>query len=340
MSRTFRFILKYKLLHVIYWLVSILIFLHYRQERFGGDFFGDIVTTLIVFGGKMLAVYSTIYFMIPQFLNRRKYFYFFLGSLTCMMIAASISSAIVSLYHFMVLSKFSANSLIMTFSQFVDMIMDVVIFVLAVTIFSRYENEKRNQQVEKEKLETELNFLKAQINPHFLFNALNSIYVLIGLDKEAAEKTMLRFSDLLRYQLYECKEHVELEKELHFLGDYIGLETLRKENNLKVNYNIPGEIPYKKIAPFILIPFVENAFKHVSRSAEQENFIDINAEINKNNFLFTVVNSVNGSAHSTGNKGIGLQNVQRRLELLYPEKHNLQIHKTENSFLINLEMHV
>jgi two-component system, LytTR family, sensor kinase len=340
MNKTFHFILKYKLLHFGYWLISIVFFMHYRQERYGGSFFSDSVTTLIVFGGKMIAVYSVIYFLIPRFLNRRKYLYFILACFVCMMLASVLSSLVVSVYHHFINGKFSSGFLIMVLSQFIDMIMPVVIFVLAVTIYSRYESDQRNKQLEKEKLETELNFLKAQINPHFLFNALNSIYVLIGIDKDAAEKTMLRFSGLLRYQLYECKDKVEIEKELNFLNDYIGLETLRKENNLKVDYDFPNAIPYKLIAPFILIPFVENAFKHVSRNGDQPNFIDIQASFVNNIFLFSVMNSVNRTSDRFENKGIGLQNVKRRLELLYPAKHQLKIENDKNSFSVNLELNV
>ncbi len=153
-----------------------------------------------------------------------------------------------------------------------------------------------------------------------------------------ASETLLKFSGLLRYQLYECAEDtVDIERELSFLNDYIGLETLRKEKHLEVKFDTSQQLKYFKITPFLLIPFVENAFKHVSHNSENKNYIHIKATFADHTFSFSVSNSFDGNVLSK-NGGIGLQNVKRRLELLYPEKHALKIEKQKNIYAVKLEL--
>jgi LytS/YehU family sensor histidine kinase len=203
---------------------------------------------------------------------------------------------------------------------------------------------RREQSLEKEKLETELKFLKSQFNPHFLFNTINSIFVLIHKNPMMASESLAKFSDLLRYQLYECNEQqIPLEQELTYLENFIELEKLRQDDgNFKLT--IQFEQPYSgdlSIAPFVLMPFIENAFKHVSQRKDQTNWIRMNLRFDKQQLYFTITNSIsviNNSSELMAYSGIGLKNVKRRLDLIYPEGHDLRIEKDSEHFEVTLRL--
>jgi LytS/YehU family sensor histidine kinase len=205
---------------------------------------------------------------------------------------------------------------------------------------------QREHLLEKEKLETELKFLKAQFNPHFLFNTINSIFVLINKNPRMASESLAKFSGLLRYQLYECNEQqIPLVQELTYLKNFIELERLRQDGNVKMTIEI--EHPMNSnlvIAPFIVMPFIENAIKHVSQFKDRENWIRMNLRFERNQLALTVSNSASLQHHVSGNfmpyNGIGLKNVQRRLDLLYPGKHDLTINKGDDQFHITLHVNL
>lgn len=207
------------------------------------------------------------------------------------------------------------------------------------------QSRQREKAMEKEKLETELKFLRSQFNPHFLFNTINSVFVLINKDPESASAALAKFSDLLRYQLYECtEEKISLRRELQYLDDFIELEKLRHSSdrfglsiNVSSNYN-----ENLVIAPFVLIPFVENAFKHVSRSRDQDNFISMDLSFKDDRLSFEISNSVRRqheiSREVVAHHGIGLKNVRRRLDLIYGDRYDLDIQESEDRFVVRLNM--
>jgi LytS/YehU family sensor histidine kinase len=208
------------------------------------------------------------------------------------------------------------------------------------------ETKKRQQLLEKEKLETELKFLKSQFNPHFLFNSINSIFVLIHKNPDMASESLAKFSDLLRYQLYECNEaQIPLRQELTYIENFIELEKLRQEHNMELDIQIneqhAGDL---SIAPFILMPFIENAFKHVSKKKDTSNQISMKLDIDQQELCFDICNTVSAQFNSSSEpmpyKGIGLKNVQRRLELLYPNKHVLRIQETDELFTVTLHLNL
>lgn len=206
-------------------------------------------------------------------------------------------------------------------------------------------NRSSKEQLEREKLEAEVKFLKAQINPHTLFNGINSIYHLIDKDKEKAKEVLVGFSEILRYQIYECSDdEILLSRELLFLENYFNLEKIRKGTDIEINYDytIDNTGNYK-IAPLLLIPFVENAFKHVSNHNEKDrNFIRCRASIDENKLYFIVENSTDSQdgpeVKEQLKKGIGLANVRERLKLLYPEQHSLQIKNQNNVYNVSLNL--
>ena len=201
--------------------------------------------------------------------------------------------------------------------------------------------QKELLEKEKQKTEVELKALKAQINPHFFFNTLNSIYSM-ALDKdERLPGTVLQLSDLMRYFLYESKDNfVPLEKELAVADNYIALQKIRSGEQLSIEIIKQGEVNGQKIAPLLLITFLENAFKHGAKGSSGNTFIRIDIKVEKNKLNFTVENNkglideVNTGDHN----GLGLENVKRQLELLYPGKHLLNIKDQSDRFVVGLQL--
>lgn len=209
--------------------------------------------------------------------------------------------------------------------------------------------EKQKNQLEKDKLQSELDFLKAQINPHFLFNGINSIYHLIGEDDKMARDTLLQFSGLLRYQLYDCGvNYISLEKELNYISNYINIEQVRKGEDAVFTFNLPDKednhlLKKYKIAPLLLTPFIENAFKYLSfHSCQTNNFINMDFNVSESGVLHLKLSNSFDRTFKTRKDnvgGIGLENVKRRLKLLYPNgKHQLNISSTQNVFTLNLKI--
>lgn len=187
--------------------------------------------------------------------------------------------------------------------------------------------EQQQQEKQKERLVSELSFLRSQISPHFIFNILNSIVYLIRSKSDAAEPVTLKLSDLLRYMLYESENaQIPLEKEVLYLKSYIELQKVRFEEDVEISFHTEGVATNQMIEPMLLIPFVENAFKH-GVGMVIDPFIDIDLKILHNSLRFSVKNKIapETAAEKDNSSGIGLKNVQRRLELLYPQKHELSV---------------
>jgi len=218
----------------------------------------------------------------------------------------------------------------------------LVIAGLAIKLVTDYfRMQKRLVEIAKEKAETELNFLKSQINPHFLFNSLNSVYFLIDKNNMEARQALHTFSDMLRYQLYEVKgEKIPIEKEIGYLKDYIGLQKLRIEN-CSVQFNVDEGMKSFFIEPLLLIPFVENSFKHLSHYINgKKNEIQIDLSKQNGEVRFQIRNTTEGrQVHEFSDAGgIGLNNVKRRLELLYPQKHELNMAEEQGWYDVQLKI--
>jgi LytS/YehU family sensor histidine kinase len=196
----------------------------------------------------------------------------------------------------------------------------------------------------KEKAEAELSFLKSQINPHFLFNSLNSVYFLIDKSNSEARNALHKFSEMLRYQLYEIKdEKIPIEKEISYIQDYIDLQRLRRDEKCSVKINIDEDVKNFFIEPLLLVPFVENSFKHLSHfSDEKLNEIKINLARENGEMRFFIKNTTEEKRVNEVKKygGIGLSNIKRRLELLYPKKHELVINEHDGWFDVQLKMKI
>lgn len=203
------------------------------------------------------------------------------------------------------------------------------------------KSERKRQNLLEENYKTELKYLKAQLNPHFLFNGINSVYHLIGKDNTLAKETLLRFSGLLRYQLYESGTHILLEKELDYISQYIKVEETRRGSDIQLQYDIEFEDPSKKIAPLLLIPFIENAFKHCSQHMDDcLNIINIKITEIDGKLMLNISNSFDNRISQNPVGGIGLNNVKRRLSLLYPDKYQLEIRREKTNFIVDLSINL
>ncbi|MBA4851038.1 sensor histidine kinase [Emticicia sp. BO119] len=196
------------------------------------------------------------------------------------------------------------------------------------------------QEMAQKRLETELKFLKAQTNPHFLFNTLNNIYGLARKKSDDTAEVVMKLSKLLRFMLYETnKPYIPIEEELRVIQDYIELERIRYNQRLKVDFNTTIDDLHEPIAPLILLPFVENAFKHGASETIHESYISIRLQLQKSNLYFSVENSRTDDNQSEITEKIGLSNVRRQLELMYPG-HQLNIENKNTAFKIVLELNL
>jgi len=222
-----------------------------------------------------------------------------------------------------------------------------VLFILAISTSIRFiqewrKNEKQKREIVNNMLNAEISLLKSQVNPHFLFNTLNSIYSLANKRSEKTADAIVRLSNLIRYMLYDTdKEMVSLDQEIEYIGNYIQLQKLRLYNNVDIQLNIEGDTEGIAIAPMILIPFIENAFKH-GIDTSNSSFITITLKVTDIDMEFRVENSISSITESgkEKNSGIGIKNVKRRLNLLYQGKHILNIKKQADTYLIKLIINI
>lgn len=217
--------------------------------------------------------------------------------------------------------------------------MFLVFFSMGLRVMERHSMiEKAQKELEKEKLNSELAFLKNQISPHFFFNTLNNIYSLISINAEDSQKAVLKLSKLMRYLLYESDHgNTRLSSELDFMNNYIDLMKLRMSEKVSLNVSFPSKYDDINVPPLLFIPFIENAFKH-GISYRGKSFIEVSMETTKTSLSFRCANSLVPAKEEVedSNSGIGLENVKKRLSLLFPGKHDLKINRSDDTFEIML----
>ena len=305
--------------------------------------------TLIKVADLALMVYITNYLLIPKLLYKKKYILFVLAFVSMIVISSVIKMNILGrLLDNPVLLNLTGNLKARIYDNVIPHFFLVLSGAAFKLMIDYTKMQQRMVEMAKEKAEAELNFLKSQINPHFLFNSLNSVYFLIDKNNIDARDALHKFSDMLRYQLYEMNDDtVPVEKEIQYLQDYIALQKLRKDDHYTIEFNCSPDVKGFFIEPLLLIPFVENACKHISHHKNKLNFINLQLGMVKGQFNFTIENSKE-HAHvalrfekiTEKHSGIGLANVKRRLVLLYPGKHILEIKNEANSFTVVLELKI
>ena len=219
----------------------------------------------------------------------------------------------------------------------------VFVFSTGIRVINRWlRSEQRTKEIANEKLKAELSFLKAQINPHFLFNTLNNIYALATAQSEQTAAAIMKLSSIMRYVLTEARNDlVPLEKEILFTSHYIELQKMRLTDKTIVDFSIRGEPLGHQIAPLLLLPFVENAFKY-GISTRERSPINILLEIQKDSLNFKICNQkhINTTLRVSDNTGIGISNTKRRLDLFYEDRYSLEIHDKANEFSVHLKIPV
>jgi two-component system sensor histidine kinase AlgZ len=221
--------------------------------------------------------------------------------------------------------------------QLIFSYLSIILFVSLLRFAADWlDLQTTRKEIEKEKLTAELNFLKAQVNPHFLFNTLNNLYYLAYSKSENTTEVIEKLSGMMRYMIYDSNyAQVQLNKEIDYMQNYISLEKLRLNDKVKINFNIEGDSDSIRIVPLVLITFLENAFKHGVSSTTSESWINASLTCSPGKLIFEVANKK--AAKTTEEKsGIGLQNVKRRLELSYPGQYALDMNDTPAEYRVRL----
>ncbi|KAA3437752.1 sensor histidine kinase [Rufibacter hautae] len=220
----------------------------------------------------------------------------------------------------------------------------VVTVPFSIKLFYYWAKEKnRAQAIQAEKMQAELNSLRNQFHPHFMFNVLNSLYSRILAKSDDAADMLLQISSLLRFSVYEANDKtISLEKEIRYLSNYIALQQMRFNNRIDLSFSVTGEVTNKMIEPFLMLPFIENSFKHCMNDERENGWITIYISIKENCLTLKVENSIprkkSVDEALEGQSGFGIVNVKKRLTLLYPENHSLNVSEQEDSYFISLKI--
>jgi len=313
--------------HILFWLGIYLLWVFvFRNYSFSLTKTASIQFCYLVF--ITADYYATIYFIVPRYLKKKKYVYFILLTVILIAFSALLRALVavqMNIYIFNTRQLPAFGSLYL--NSLVNIFIWVELFFAGKMITERIYNQQQLALLDKERVKHELDFLKAQINPHALFNSLNAIYGQIDKQNQTARNILLKFSDLLRYQLYDCSEdQISLKKEIEYIRNYVSFQQIRKEENLKVALEIDAGSGQYSIAPLLLVILIENAFKFVSSFSDRENRICINLNVKEDLFTFRVQNTTEPREVSStipGQGGIGIANLKRRLELLYPAKYEI-----------------
>lgn len=321
------------LLFFIFWYQIVYTYVGSRGNRLLFTFF-DVSLIAVTF-------YFVYLFAVPQLLLKKKrvlFLFSLLGIITATsFVLIGLLKAALHSNFFQISFSMSWNYSDLYNNRFFIALFGAVAGLAAKLSLEWAQSSKRIRQIELEKTRAELDYLRSQVNPHFLFNALNTIYFQLDESTDNARSSLLKFADILRYQLYDCNDElVPVIKEIEYLDNYIKIQKLRKGTDFKIDFSFDTIWNDGKVAPLLLIPFVENAFKHVSAFTDRENSISIALE-KKDEFLqFTCTNTFDKA--DSVNHGLGIANVKRRLELIYPGKHALTINSRENVFDVHLKI--
>ena len=332
--------------HLLFWLLYISFFT-ILYGSFDDKYFFQLKLQGLYLPEKIIATYVAIYYLLPRYLLRKEYvfFFFYLAiSLLLMGFLHSVTGVYIErplLYPEENLGNAFSITKIIKSSTY---IYPVVAIAVVIKMFQQwYKFQQATQRLTQEKLAAELRFLKAQIHPHFLFNTLNNLYALTLKKSDHAPDVVLKLSELLNYMLYDCNaRHTPLNKEVDMLRNYITLEKIRYGERLDIAYHLKGDVTGNVIAPMLILPFVENSFKHGVSEEIEAAWISIDISVYNGQLTLKVDNSksehLNGIGDIGYKSGIGMSNVKRRLELLYEDKYDLKVIDTDVSFLIVLKL--
>jgi hypothetical protein len=332
-------------LHISFWCVYLSFNLYqisvFQRDRGGydwGKMFTSATSQLVFI---MLIAYLNYFLIWPRFLKSKNVWRYLIEFLV------PFSVLIAARVHFQrfLMDGYTHQAHYFYSSFFIVQITAITLFIVLFVGMLRFavdwfELEARKKEVENEKLIAELNFLKAQINPHFLFNTLNNLYYLAYSKSENTTEVISKLSLMMRYMIYESNHpKVLLSKEIEYMQSYISLERLRLNDQIPIKFEVSGDTQNIWISPLIFITFLENAFKHGVTGKNPKAWVNICIQVFDDECVYTVENSKSADQKDTGEKsGIGLQNVKRRLELSYPDKYKLITEQTPEKYLVKLTL--
>ena len=333
------FIKKYRLHFGIGWLALFAVWYYLRADGYASNVTAFKVT-LVKVTDLALMVCTCNYLLIPRLLYRKKYVSFGVCFITMILLSSLLKMNILGhLMNNKFLLDWNSGWKVKIYDNIIPHFFLVIAGAAVKLIIDYTTMQTRMTLMAKEKAEAELEFLKQQINPHFLFNSLNTVYFQIDRSNTLARETLHQFSEMLRYQLYETKgAAIPLETEIKYLREYVQLQKLRKDDHYKVELDIEENLKGFLIEPFLLMPFVENCFKHVSHFNEGGNYILIKARLEHATLYFETRNSTDRQPAAKQPAGIGLVNVKRRLELLYPGRHILHTGENRQEYFLQLTL--
>lgn len=339
--------------HVVFWLILLAFYtiaMSNEYESISRLFIRNVILLL----PQILAAYLLSYLLIPKLLFKRHLllfgFLFFLSTYVFSVLARVLVVYIVeAMFREPPFEQETIFEIATDFERlykefFHRVYLPVFFFVSIKLIKERSEERQKRELLEKEKIAAELNFLKAQIHPHFLFNTLNNLYTLTLQKSDKAPETVLKLSEMLDYILYKCKEEtVSITHEIQLIENYINLERLRYGDRLEIDFETNVDNLNTKVAPLILISFIENAFKHGVSGVVGIPKIKITLKVKNTDLLFSVKNSkpeIIQNDYSKFKEGIGLSNTKSQLGLVYPERHTLDIIERKDNYLIELSINL
>ncbi|MEP6676201.1 MAG: histidine kinase [Ferruginibacter sp.] len=288
--------------------------------------------------------YFNIYYTFPVLLYRKKYIFFFATMLTGIVATALLRVPLamyLNQYHFLI-GQPQPDFLKVFISSLLNIFIWVVCILAGKLMIDRFHFQQHIDEMSKQKEQAELDFLNAQFNPHFLFNSINSIYGHIDKHNTAARNMLLTFSEMLRYQLYDCNNNlIAIDKEINYIKNYVAMQQGRKEASLIVDLSIAENVKGFSIAPLLFIAFIENCFKYVGSGEETVNRVAILLAKKDDSLHFKCYNTKEiNYVQNIEHRGIGISNAQRRLALLYPKRYHLDITDDKTFYEINLKIQI
>lgn len=346
-SRGVSYLKKPAVYHTLFW-VSYFTLNTLRWGSYFDDYGYSLLSNLVEFPIHIVLVYFNLYYLLPRFIPNKFGQYF--GLLLLATVGMSLLRIVLT-YELVTTDVWRENIHQETNLFDFNYIMTVVIgevyvvgLTTAIKITMDYvKNQKRTRELEKQSLETELSMLKSQLQPHFFFNTLNNLYSLTLDKSDQAPETVLKLSDLMSYVIYQTKnKQVPLTGEVKHIKNYLDLESLRYGDRLNIEFMLSGNLEGHSVPPLLLLPFVENAFKHGAHNETKSIPINIALHVENGLLTFSVKNQKAGkNAMNTGNnKGLGLANTKRRLGLLYNGQHELSINEDSNTYSTTLKIPV